>query len=99
MTTGSSSPSRTTWLPLIETLQYDTIYHEHLRYYSLQSLKYLLEMHGLEVIHAKRIPTHGGSSRSATRARTSSSRKRPHRCSRHCGPQQPEADEISHGRQ
>ena len=39
------------------------------------------------------------SSRSATRARTSSSRKRPHRCSRHCGPQQPEADEIPHGRQ
>jgi hypothetical protein len=50
-------------LPLIETLQYDTIYHEHLRYYSLQSLKYLLEMHGLEIIHAKRIPTHGGSIR------------------------------------
>ena len=48
---------------LIETLQYDTIYHEHLRYYSLQSLKYLLGMHGLEVIHAKRIPTHGGSIR------------------------------------
>ena len=50
-------------LPLIEKLQYDTIYHEHLRYYSVQSLKYLLEMHGLEVIHAKRIPTHGGSVR------------------------------------
>lgn len=50
-------------LPLIETLQYDTIYHEHLRYYSLHSLKYLLEMHGLEIIHAKRIPTHGGSVR------------------------------------
>ena len=50
-------------LPLIETLQYDTIYHEHLRYYALQSLKYLLEMHGLELIHAKRIPTHGGSIR------------------------------------
>ena len=50
-------------LPLIQTLQYDTIYHEHLRYYALQSLKYLLEMHGLEVIHAKRIPTHGGSIR------------------------------------
>ena len=50
-------------LPLIQTLQYDTIYHEHLRYYSLQSLKYLLEMHGLEIIHAKRIPTHGGSIR------------------------------------
>jgi hypothetical protein len=50
-------------LPLVQTLQYDTIYHEHLRYYSLQSLKYLLEMHGLEIIHAKRIPTHGGSIR------------------------------------
>jgi hypothetical protein len=51
------------FLSLLETLQYDTIYHEHLRYYSLTSLKHLLEMHGLEVIHAKRIPTHGGSIR------------------------------------
>ncbi|MDP2923746.1 MAG: class I SAM-dependent methyltransferase [Candidatus Omnitrophota bacterium] len=50
-------------LSLIQTLQYDTIYHEHLRYYSLHSLKYLLEKHGLEVIHVKRIPTHGGSVR------------------------------------
>lgn len=50
-------------LPLIETLQYDTIYHEHLRYYSVTALKYLLEMHGMEIIHTKRIPTHGGSIR------------------------------------
>jgi hypothetical protein len=50
-------------LPLIETLQYDTIYHEHLRYYSLHSLKYILEKHGLEMFHARRIPTHGGSIR------------------------------------
>jgi len=50
-------------LDLIETLQYDTIYHEHLRYYSLHSLQYLLNRHGLEVIHVKRIPTHGGSIR------------------------------------
>ena len=50
-------------LSLIETLQYDTIYHEHLRYYSLHSLRYLLDMHGLEIFHAKRIPTHGGSIR------------------------------------
>ena len=50
-------------LPLIQTLQYDTIYHEHLRYYSLQSLTYLLGMHDLEIVHAKRIPTHGGSIR------------------------------------
>ncbi|MCH7575743.1 MAG: class I SAM-dependent methyltransferase [Candidatus Marinimicrobia bacterium] len=50
-------------LPLMETVQYDTIYHEHLRYYSLHSLDYLLNRHGLEIIHAKRIPTHGGSIR------------------------------------
>jgi len=48
---------------LLDRLQYDTIYHEHLRYYSLRSLRYLLEMHGLEVIHARHIPTHGGSIR------------------------------------
>src|SRR5437016_181005 len=50
-------------MSLVETLQYDTIYHEHLRYYSLHSLQNLLGMHGLEAIHAKRIPTHGGSIR------------------------------------
>jgi hypothetical protein len=50
-------------LPLMETLQYDTIYHEHLRYYSVTALKYLLAMHGLEVIHTRPIPTHGGSVR------------------------------------
>ena len=50
-------------LSLVETLQYDTIYHEHLRHYSLASLQHLLGMHGLEVIHARRIPTHGGSIR------------------------------------
>ncbi len=50
-------------VPFVETLQYDTIYHEHLRYYSLHSLQSLLEQHGLEVFHAKRIPTHGGSIR------------------------------------
>lgn len=48
---------------LVKTLQYDTVYHEHLRYYSLSSLSKLLSMHGLEVVHAKRIPTHGGSIR------------------------------------
>ncbi len=50
-------------LDLLETLQYDTIYHEHLRYYSLHSLKYLLESHGFNIFFARRIPTHGGSIR------------------------------------
>ena len=48
---------------LLDRLQYDTIYHEHLRYYSLTSLANLLSMHGLEVFHARAIPTHGGSIR------------------------------------
>ena len=48
---------------LLDKLQYDTIYHEHLRYYSLASLTHLLAMHGLEVFHARAIPTHGGSIR------------------------------------
>ena len=50
-------------LPLIKTVQYDTIYHEHLRYYSVQSLNYLLKKHNMEIIETKEIPTHGGSIR------------------------------------
>ena len=48
---------------LIKTNQYDTIYHEHLRYYSLTSLKYLFNKYDMEIIHAKKINTHGGSIR------------------------------------
>lgn len=59
----------TYWLATVERLQFDTIYHEHLRYYTLGSLSNLLVRHGLEAFHAKRIPTHGGSIRVyATRA-------------------------------
>ncbi len=50
-------------LPLIKTVQYDTIYHEHLRYYSLESLNYLFKKHKIEIIDVKEIPTHGGSIR------------------------------------
>jgi hypothetical protein len=48
---------------LLDTLQYDTIYHEHLRFYSVASLQHLLEMHDLEIFHVQPIPTHGGSIR------------------------------------
>jgi SAM-dependent methyltransferase len=50
-------------LALIETLQYDTIYHEHLRHYHVGVLSRLLEPHGFEIFHVTRIPTHGGSIR------------------------------------
>ncbi len=48
---------------LIKTNQYDTIYHEHLRYYSLTSLNYLFKKYNMEIIFAKKIDTHGGSIR------------------------------------
>ena len=50
-------------LSLIEENQYDTIYHEHLRYYSLSSLNYLFNKYNMEIVFAKRIQTHGGSIR------------------------------------
>jgi hypothetical protein len=50
-------------LDLIEKMEYDSIYHEHLRYYSLKPLIKLFEMHGMEVFDVERITTHGGSLR------------------------------------
>lgn len=49
--------------PLIQMNQFDTVYHEHLRHYSLHSLRYLFQKHGLEIIHAKLILSHAGSIR------------------------------------
>ena len=48
---------------LIKTVQYDTIYHEHMRYYSLTSLSYLFKKYNLKIFYAKKIQTHGGSIR------------------------------------
>lgn len=48
-------------LNLIEKLEYDTIYHEHLRYYSLESLISLFDKFGMDVFDAELVPTHGGS--------------------------------------
>ena len=50
-------------MPLLINNQYDTVYHEHLRYYSLTSLNFLFQKHGLEIFNAKKIGTHGGSIR------------------------------------
>jgi len=48
---------------LVATCQYDTIYHEHLRYYTVKSLQHLFAMHQMEIFHVNKIPTHGGSIR------------------------------------
>ena len=50
-------------LKVISGVQYDTIYHEHMRYYSLTSLQKLFKKNNLHIFHAKEIPTHGGSIR------------------------------------
>ncbi len=40
---------------------FDQIYHEHLLYYTLQTLETLLRLHGLELFDAYVSPIHGGS--------------------------------------
>ncbi|HEV2032721.1 MAG TPA: class I SAM-dependent methyltransferase [Candidatus Dormibacteraeota bacterium] len=47
--------------PMIERLEFDTIYHEHLCYYSLTALRPLLERHRLKIVDVHEIPLHGGS--------------------------------------
>ncbi|MDO8522313.1 MAG: class I SAM-dependent methyltransferase, partial [bacterium] len=48
---------------MIEGMQYDSIYHEHLRYYSVTSLAVLFGRFQMEIINVERIPSHGGSIR------------------------------------
>ena len=48
---------------LLEMQQWDTLYHEHLTFYSLNSLIILLKRHGFKIVHAERIKMHGGSLR------------------------------------
>jgi SAM-dependent methyltransferase len=50
-------------LDLLETVQYDSVYHEHLKYYALRPLKRLFDGHGFTVVDADRIPNYGGSIR------------------------------------
>jgi hypothetical protein len=57
-------------LDLLETVQYDSIYHEHLKYYSLKSIIRLLEAHDFTVVDAERIPNYGGSIRVVARKGT-----------------------------
>lgn len=50
-------------LEIIRGSQYDTIYHEHLRSYSLKSLITLLEMYNFTVVDARQVNRYGGSLR------------------------------------
>jgi len=48
---------------LIDHVEFDTIYHEHLCYFSLTALARLFRRHDLTIVDVERIPIHGGSLR------------------------------------
>lgn len=48
---------------LVDHCEFDTVYHEHLCYFSLTALDRLLWRHGLVIQDVERIPIHGGSLR------------------------------------
>jgi hypothetical protein len=48
---------------MLDKGEFDTIYHEHLFYFSLTALERLFSRHGLVVTDVERIPIHGGSLR------------------------------------
>ena len=50
-------------LDLIDTVQYDSIYHEHLKYYSVKSILCLFSYYDFTVVGIDRIPNYGGSIR------------------------------------
>ncbi len=48
-------------LPFHDRLEYDTVYHEHLCYFSLGVLDALFRRHGLELVDVLEVAVHGGS--------------------------------------
>ena len=50
-------------MDLLDTVQYDSIYHEHLKYYSVSSIIELFSFYNFTVIDIDRIPNYGGSIR------------------------------------
>jgi SAM-dependent methyltransferase len=48
---------------LVERTEFDTVYHEHLFYYSLTALDRLFTRNGLRIVDVERLAIHGGSLR------------------------------------
>ena len=62
------------YLPLmLQTNEFGNICHEHLEYYSLQSLEYLLNLHGFEIVDVALNDINGGSLRAYIRNRNADS--------------------------
>jgi hypothetical protein len=47
----------------VDKCEFDTIYHEHLCYFSVTALDHLFRRHRLFLNHLKKVPIHGGSLR------------------------------------
>lgn len=48
---------------LLEQLQFDTVYHEHLCYYSVHAIQHLFGRFGFTITDVARLPMHGGAIR------------------------------------
>ena len=51
------------FVDLIQKLEFDTIYHEHVYYFLVKPLKNIFAKHNLELFNVERIPLHGGTIR------------------------------------
>jgi SAM-dependent methyltransferase len=60
---------------MMDQCEFDTIYHEHLCYFSLTTLDRLFQRHGLVVEDVERLPIHGGSLRLYAAAEARAHRK------------------------
>ncbi len=47
-------------MDMVERNEFDIVYHEHLRYFSLTALDRLFQGHGLIIEDVEHIPIHGG---------------------------------------
>ena len=64
---------------LISENQFDTIYHEHFSYLSLNVVKRIFATYGLHIFDVEEIPTHGGSLRVFAQRRDSGQHSRTYR--------------------
>ncbi len=60
---GSISVEIPHLMELVSKRQFDTVYHEHLSYFSLHTVQEIFTAHGLRVWDVEQLPTHGGSLR------------------------------------
>ena len=56
---------------MIDRVEFDTIYHEHLCYFSLTAIEALFRRHGLTISDVAQLPVHGGTLRIVAKKATS----------------------------